>query len=333
MPAPGGCARDRVRRSSAASLLLPFGLLLCLSGDASAAVEGAAASEVLRDCPLIFASFLATRPDGFKRAKGERCNGCHKSPAWITFASAKIVHPESCQAVITDQGTKFTASDNLPEDTAVLRYDEIDGSKIGTADLMHERMKGYQAFVKQAKREGWKANLVMVDSDTVIIDKVDDLFRRRGFDYGLTARKNPSMPVQGGVQFVRSDAYERASEFVGTVLQGWEAKHSRARTDRGFGFTNDQRAYADAIGNVRAINISLNKKGGSVFKSHEGGYTVFVLSAETWNKTPSGPGSLLKRDRVRVLHYKGGRKDGMRVAYAALKKGGTSAVWALRSLK
>jgi len=295
--------------------------------------------EDIQACPLIFASFLATRPDGWKRKRGERCNGCHKSPAWITFASAKVVHPEACTAIITDTGTAFDAGDKIDAKTFVLRYDIIDGSKIGTPDLMHERMKGYRAFLQQAFKEKWNANLVMLDSDTVVIDKITELFARRGYDYGLTARKNPGMPVQGGVQFVRSDGYQRAAEFLGHVLAGWETRNAAAKkaggrvSDRGFGFTNDQRAYGESIGNVRAINVSLNKKGGALFTAKDGGYKVFVLPADMWNRTPSGAGSTLKRERTRILHYKGGRKDSMHTAYNALKKGGTAAVHALKSVK
>lgn len=326
------------RSSSSSRLLLADG---GSSGGPPGSTGGHEAPTVedIQACPLIFASFLATRPDGWKRKRGERCNGCHKSPAWITFASAKVVHPEACTAIITDTGTAFDAGDKIDAKTFVLRYEIIDGSKIGTPDLMHERMKGYRAFLQQAFKEKWNANLVMLDSDTVVIDKITELFARRGYDYGLTARKNPGMPVQGGVQFVRSDGYQRAAEFLGHVLAGWETRNAAAKkaggrvSERGFGFTNDQRAYGESIGNVRAINVSLNKKGGALFTAKDGGYKVFVLPADMWNRTPSGAGSTLKRERTRILHYKGGRKDSMHTAYNALKKGGTAAVHALKSVK
>jgi hypothetical protein len=37
-------------------------------------------SDTAKKCDLIFASFFATKPGGFDRKKGERCNGCHEAP-------------------------------------------------------------------------------------------------------------------------------------------------------------------------------------------------------------------------------------------------------------
>lgn len=298
--------------------------------------EQRAQSDKAKDCDLIFASFFATKPGGFDRKKGERCNGCHEAPMFITFDSARLTNEGACTAVITDEDTEVDTSKPGMDKVMIHRFKGMDRSKIGTGGLMVERMKVYNAFVKRARDQGWRANLIMVDTDIVILGSVQELFDQTpDFDYGLSVRPSAPYPVQGGVQYVRSGRYDGAAKFSDYVLRKWLEDLSGKEG----GFTGDQRAYQEAVAPIKAI-VAVAQKG----KTHvmrvtpPGGDStgvdlkVKLIPGDRFNFVPGGAGAGLKKADIRVLHYKGGRKEGMFVPYNALKKGGIKSVYALKKL-
>ena len=145
-------------------------------------------NEEAKKCSLIVASFYATKPGGFDRKKGERCNGCHEPPMFITMESARMTNgPGTCVALITDEETEIDMSKPGMDKVQLHRFEGIlDRTKIGTGALMLERMKLYNAFIKRARDNDWNADLLMVDTDIVFVGDVSDLFQTRNFDYGVT---------------------------------------------------------------------------------------------------------------------------------------------------
>ena len=298
--------------------------------------EQRAQSDKAKDCDIIFASFFATKPVGFNRKKGERCNGCHEAPMFITFDSARLSNPGACTAVITDTDTEVDTSKPGMDKVMIHRFKGLDRTKIGTGGLMVERMKIYNAFIKRARDQGWRANLIMVDTDIVILGKVEELFDQvPDFDYGLSVRASAPYPVQGGVQYVRAGKYEGAAKFSDYVLRKW----LETLDGKEGGFTGDQRAYQEAVASINAI-VSVAKKGKThVMKVTPPGddstgveLKVKLVPGDRFNFVPSGTGAGLKKADIRILHYKGGRKEGMFVPYNAMKKGGIKAVHSLKKL-
>ena len=294
-------------------------------------------SDRARDCDIIFASFFATKPGGFDRKKGERCNGCHEAPMFITFESARLTNPGACTAVITDTETVVDMSKPGMDQVMVHRFKGMDRSKIGTGGLMVERMKIYNAFIKRARNQEWKAKLIMVDTDIVIVGSVEELFDKDpDFDYGLTIRESNPYPVQGGVQYVNSGRYEGAARFSDYVLRKW----LQGLNGKEGGFTGDQRAYQEGTGYSAKAIIALAAKGKTamVKKTPEGPGSdgeeckIKLFPGSKYNFVPSGTGLAMKKADIRIMHYKGGRKEGMFIPYNALKKGGIKAVHSLKKL-
>lgn len=304
--------------------------------------EQRAESNKAKDCAIIFASFYATKPGGYDRKKGERCNGCHESPMFVTFDSARISNPGACTAVLTDTDTRVDTSKPGMDQVMIHRFKGMDRAKIGTGGLMVERMKVYNAFIKRARDQGWSARLIMVDTDIVILGSVDELFDQMpDFDYGLSVRASLPYPVQGGVQFVAPDRYNGAAAFSDYVLRKW--LESMAASGKEGGFTGDQRAYQEAVAPVKDI-VAMAQKGKTVTmevtppggaEGTGGQLKVKLVPSDRFNVVPSGvsgTGAGVKKADIRILHYKGGRKEGMLVPYNAMKKGGIRAVHALKKL-
>ena len=298
--------------------------------------EQRAQSDKAKECDIIFASFFATKPGGFNRKKGERCNGCHEAPMFITFDSARLSNPGACTAVITDTETEVDMSKPGMDKVMVHRFKGLDRTKIGTGGLMVERMKIYNAFIKRARDQAWRANLIMVDTDIVILGNVGELFDQTpDFDYGLSVRASAPYPVQGGVQYVRAGKYDGAAKFSDYVLRKW----LEALDGKEGGFTGDQRAYQEAVAPINAI-VNVAKKGKTHLMkvtppgddSSDVELNVKLVPGDRFNFVPSGTGAGLKKADIRILHYKGGRKEGMFVPYNAMKKGGIKAVHSLKKL-
>jgi hypothetical protein len=293
-------------------------------------------SDRAKGCDLIFASFFVTKQGGFARKKGERCNGCHEAPMFITFDSARLTNPGACTAVITDTETKVDTSKPGMDKVMIHRFRGMDRTKIGTGGLMVERMKVYNAFIKRARDQGWGAKLIMVDTDIVILGSVEELFvQDPDFDYGLSVRASTPYPVQGGVQYVRPGRYLAAAQFSDYVLRKWLEELG----DKEGGFTGDQRAYQQAVAPVKAIvAVALKGKTSTMQVTPPGdakagvALKVKLTPPDRFNFVPTGTGATLKKADIRILHYKGGRKEGMYLAYNALKKGGIKAVYELKNL-
>jgi len=45
-----------------------------------------------------------------------------------------------------------------------------------------------------------------------------------------------------------------------------------------------------------------------------------MITGEQYNFVPSGNGQGLKNKDIRILHYKGGKKDGMYIPYKAMQE-------------
>ena len=279
-----------------------------------------------KKCTLIVASFYATKPGGFDRKKGERCNGCHEPPMFITMESARMTNgPGTCAALITDEETEIDMSKPGMDKVQLHRFAGIlDRSKIGTGALMLERMKLYNAFIKRARDNDWNADLLMVDTDIVFVGDVTDLFQTRNFDYGVTIRDNKAYPVQGGVQFVPKGKYVGAAKFSDHTLDLW--KSDLAKSGKEAGFTGDQAAYQRGL-NVPAAKVQSLARGKKVIdlpvvcgSSGAEVVTVRMIPGDQYNFVPSGNGQGLKKKDIRILHYKGGKKEGMYVPYNAMKK-------------
>ena len=291
-------------------------------------VEFKKINEKAKKCSLIVASFYATKPGGFDRKKGERCNGCHEPPVFITFESARIANKNAqnvCVAILTDEETEIDLSKPGMDFVQIHRFAGLlDRTKIGTGALMLERMKLYNAFIKRARDNDYMADLLMVDTDIVFIGDVSDLFKTRNFDYGVTIRDNKAYPVQGGVQFVPRGKYVGAAKFSDHTLDMW--KEDLAKTGKEAGFTGDQAAYQRGL-NVPASKIQQLARGKKtvdlpVVCGHTDAeaVTVRMIPGEQYNFVPTGNGQSLKKKDIRVLHYKGGKKEGMFVPYNAMKK-------------
>ncbi len=279
-----------------------------------------------KKCTLIVASFYATKPGGFDRKKGERCNGCHEPPMFITMESARMTNgPGTCAALITDEETEIDMSKPGMDKVQLHRFAGIlDRTKIGTGALMLERMKLYNAFIKRARDNDWNADLLMVDTDIVFVGDVTDLFQTRNFDYGVTIRDNKAYPVQGGVQFVPKGKYVGAAKFSDHTLDLW--KSDLAKSGKEAGFTGDQAAYQRGL-NVPAAKVQSLARGKKVIdlpvvcgSSGAEVVTVRMIPGDQYNFVPSGNGQGLKKKDIRILHYKGGKKEGMYVPYNAMKK-------------
>ena len=291
-----------------------------------------------KKCTLIVASFYATKPGGFDRKKGERCNGCHEPPMFITMESARMTNgPGTCAALITDEETEIDMSKPGMDKVQLHRFAGIlDRSKIGTGALMLERMKLYNAFIKRARDNDWNADLLMVDTDIVFVGDVTDLFQTRNFDYGVTIRDNKAYPVQGGVQFVPKGKYVGAAKFSDHTLDLW--KSDLAKSGKEAGFTGDQAAYQRGL-NVPAAKVQSLARGKKVIdlpvvcgSSGAEVVTVRMIPGDQYNFVPSGNGQGLKKKDIRILHYKGGKKEGMYVPYNAMKKSGVKDVFKLKKL-
>ena len=283
-------------------------------------------NEEAKKCSLIVASFYATKPGGFDRKKGERCNGCHEPPMFITMESARMTNgPGTCVALITDEETEIDMSKPGMDKVQLHRFEGIlDRSKIGTGALMLERMKLYNAFIKRARDNDWNADLLMVDTDIVFVGDVSDLFQTRNFDYGVTIRDNKAYPVQGGVQFVPKGKYIGAAKFSDHTLDLW--KSDLEKSGKEAGFTGDQAAYQRGL-NVPASKVQSLAKGKKVIdlpvvcgSSGAEVVTVRMIPGDQYNFVPSGNGQGLKKKDIRILHYKGGKKEGMYVPYKAMQK-------------
>ena len=283
-------------------------------------------NEEAKKCSLIVASFYATKPGGFDRKKGERCNGCHEPPMFITMESARMTNgPGTCVALITDEETEIDMSKPGMDKVQLHRFEGIlDRSKIGTGALMLERMKLYNAFIKRARNNDWNADLLMVDTDIVFVGDVSDLFQTRNFDYGVTIRDNKAYPVQGGVQFVPKGKYVGAAKFSDHTLDLW--KSDLEKSGKEAGFTGDQAAYQRGL-NVPASKVQSLAKGKKVIdlpvvcgSSGAEVVTVRMIPGDQYNFVPSGNGQGLKKKDIRILHYKGGKKEGMYVPYKAMQK-------------
>ncbi|KAK3285014.1 hypothetical protein CYMTET_7357, partial [Cymbomonas tetramitiformis] len=97
--------------------------------------------------------------------------------------------------------------------------------------------------------------------------------------------------------------------------------------------TADQSAYMNTLGDKDPVLkvASKNKVGVlSIDKGEAGKFEVLLIPGSQYNRSPGGPGSSIKKENVKVLHYKGGRKEGMYVTYNALKKG-YKALYALKA--
>lgn len=283
-------------------------------------------NEEAKKCSLIVASFYATKPGGFDRKKGERCNGCHEPPMFITMESARMTNgPGTCVALITDEETEIDMSKPGMDKVQLHRFEGIlDRSKIGTGALMLERMKLYNAFIKRARDNDWNADLLMVDTDIVFVGDVSDLFQTRNFDYGVTIRDNKAYPVQGGVQFVPKGKYVGAAKFSDHTLDLWNSDLEKSGKEAGF--TGDQAAYQRGL-NVPASKVQSLAKGKKVIdlpvvcgSSGAEVVTVRMIPGDQYNFVPSGNGQGLKKKDIRILHYKGGKKEGMYVPYKAMQK-------------
>ncbi|CAL6288357.1 unnamed protein product [Bathycoccus prasinos] len=283
-------------------------------------------NEEAKKCSLIVASLYATKPGGFDRKKGERCNGCHEPPMFITMESARMTNgPGTCVALITDEETEIDMSKPGMDKVQLHRFEGIlDRSKIGTGALMLERMKLYNAFIKRARDNDWNADLLMVDTDIVFVGDVSDLFQTRNFDYGVTIRDNKAYPVQGGVQFVPKGKYVGAAKFSDHTLDLW--KSDLEKSGKEAGFTGDQAAYQRGL-NVPASKVQSLAKGKKVIdlpvvcgSSGAEVVTVRMIPGDQYNFVPSGNGQGLKKKDIRILHYKGGKKEGMYVPYKAMQK-------------
>ena len=283
-------------------------------------------NEEAKKCSLIVASFYATKPGGFDRKKGERCNGCHEPPMFITMESARMTNgPGTCVALITDEETEIDMSKPGMDKVQLHRFEGIlDRTKIGTGALMLERMKLYNAFIKRARDNDWNADLLMVDTDIVFVGDVSDLFQTRNFDYGVTIRDNKAYPVQGGVQFVPKGKYIGAAKFSDHTLDLW--KSDLEKSGKEAGFTGDQAAYQRGL-NVPASKVQSLAKGKKVIdlpvvcgSSGAEVVTVRMIPGDQYNFVPSGNGQGLKKKDIRILHYKGGKKEGMYVPYKAMQK-------------
>lgn len=189
---------------------------------------------------------------------------------------------------------------------------------------MLERMKLYNAFIKRARDNDWNADLLMVDTDIVFVGDVSDLFQTRNFDYGVTIRDNKAYPVQGGVQFVPKGKYVGAAKFSDHTLDLW--KSDLEKSGKEAGFTGDQAAYQRGL-NVPASKVQSLAKGKKVIdlpvvcgSSGAEVVTVRMIPGDQYNFVPSGNGQGLKEKDIRILHYKGGKKEGMYVPYKAMQK-------------
>jgi hypothetical protein len=294
--------------------------------DAHHHVQFKSINEEAKKCSLIVASFYATKPGGFDRKKGERCNGCHEPPMFITMESARMTNgPGTCVALITDEETEIDMSKPGMDKVQLHRFEGIlDRTKIGTGALMLERMKLYNAFIKRARDNDWNADLLMVDTDIVFVGDVSDLFQTRNFDYGVTIRDNKAYPVQGGVQFVPKGKYVGAAKFSDHTLDLW--KSDLEKSGKEAGFTGDQAAYQRGL-NVPASKVQSLAKGKKVIdlpvvcgSSGAEVVTVRMIPGDQYNFVPSGNGQGLKKKDIRILHYKGGKKEGMYVPYKAMQK-------------
>ena len=283
-------------------------------------------NEEAKKCSLIVASFYATKPGGFDRKKGERCNGCHEPPMFITMESARMTNgPGTCVALITDEETEIDMSKPGMDKVQLHRFEGIlDRTKIGTGALMLERLKLYNACIKRARDNDWNADLLMVDTDIVFVGDVSDLFQTRNFDYGVTIRDNKAYPVQGGVQFVPKGKYVGAAKFSDHTLDLW--KSDLEKSGKEAGFTGDQAAYQRGL-NVPASKVQSLAKGKKVIdlpvvcgSSGAEVVTVRMIPGDQYNFVPSGNGQGLKKKDIRILHYKGGKKEGMYVPYKAMQK-------------
>ena len=233
--------------------------------------------------------------------------------------------PGTCVALITDEETEIDMSKPGMDKVQLHRFEGIlDRSKIGTGALMLERMKLYNAFIKRARDNDWNADLLMVDTDIVFVGDVSDLFQTRNFDYGVTIRDNKAHPVQGGVQFVPKGKYVGAAKFSDHTLDLW--KSDLEKSGKEAGFTGDQAAYQRGL-NVPASKVQSLAKGKKVIdlpvvcgSSGAEVVTVRMIPGDQYNFVPSGNGQGLKKKDIRILHYKGGKKEGMYVPYKAMQK-------------
>lgn len=284
-------------------------------------------------CPIVFAAFFMSKPGGFDRPAGTRCNGCHEAPMHITFETAKITHPDACVAILTDMETDLSGIKGI-EGVQVHRfYNVANHSKIGTPGLMRERMKIYHAFVKRAVKEKFNVHMALLDTDIVLVGSISNLYEKP-FDYGLSARGNGNLPIQGGLQLVHADRTEGALAFLTVVLDEWEASHTSVHKGREYGFTADQSAYMNTLGDKDPVlKVAVKNKVGmlTVNKGEAGKFDILLIPGTQYNRSPGGPGSNIKKENVKVLHYKGGRKESMYVTYNALKKG-YKALYALKGM-
>jgi len=177
----------------------------------------------------------------------------------------------------------------------------------------------------------------MLDTDIVIIGDLLHLFNEE-FDYGLSARGNLQVPVQGGVQLVHKGHLDRAEQWLSLVLDLWDAK-AKLNSRGEYGFTGDQHIYADAMvgmgGDRTPIMNKASAKGTShmpIDKEGHGTFDIMLIPADRYNRNPGGAGAALAKERVAVLHYKGGRKDGMYKVWNPMRSGGLKAVYKLKSI-
>lgn len=163
--------------------------------------------------------------------------------------------------------------------------------------LMLRRLQEYRAFVASQEAGGY---VVLMDTDMLLLRSVDELFVD-DFDIGLTVRKFPPPPINGGFYVVNMRHKARVLRFFDGLLSVYESLPAEARRWNG-----DQIALARLLDPpTRNIRAALHSRWQDV--------RIKYLPVRIYNNTPRR--ILLKRTlynpAAKVLHLKGRRKGSM----------------------
>jgi hypothetical protein len=219
----------------------------------------------------------------------------------LLFRSVLQKDPDTKLTVITTRATDLSA--------ITQPFDRIDRA-IAFEELMLERAR---AQLWYALERDWGRPLAMLDSDILVNGSLASVFSS-DFDVGLTWRRDPRMPFNGGVTFLNNRRPQKVKSHLAKVVAVYES---------GFGahamWWGDQLAVAEL---VKATTLEHLRRGHAVFEDIR--YAFF--DGRIYNYTPSKkPLALLEPIRKRrILHLKGERKRYMRPFWELRIKGGPS---------
>eukprot|EP00854_Cymbomonas_tetramitiformis_P020630 gene20630-24732_t len=153
----------------------------------------------------------------------------------MNFESARLTHPGCRLVILTDENTVFTPMATTVE----VPGPPVEVVRIAGLDVHEEmisRMKARIKFLASEKTTA-RSNLILLDTDMLIMKSMAKVFDSN-FDIAATWRHDASMPINGGVIFLKREKLSIGQQFFEDMLDITLHAKSKSAVHRWFGMSD-----------------------------------------------------------------------------------------------